>query len=341
MNFSTYAKNFTEACLASGKTDSFIADCLAYAEILASKKLPIIYDQKHLSLLVGYKESYLLSASNSQHSFYSHFLLPKKNGGNRDIFAPYPSLREIQRWILDNILNNIEVSRYAKAYIKNTSIIDNARFHRNQKYVLRLDIKDFFPSIKFKNVYKIFASSGYSKQVSTLLSNLCTLFNSIPQGAPTSPALSNIFFYEIDKRIGGYIIPRKIRYTRYADDLVFSGEFDGGKLISFIGKVIEEYGLKLNAEKTRIMPQHKRQQVTGIVTNSHLNAPRALRRKLTQEAYYIDKFGLHSHVMRQAPFTPNYIAKLLGQAHFVRFVNPKTPKIDWIISVFTKAKREQ
>ena len=332
-NFNEYKQQFFIACQKKGLTEDFYFRCIAYAQRLSNKSLPIIYDYKHLSLLVGYDVYYLFAVSNASSKFYTHFSIDKKNGGKRNISAPYPSLLEIQRWILDNILEKLPISIYAKAYRKGFSILDNARFHRKQKKVLHLDIKDFFPSIKAVSVYNIFRNAGYSKSLARLFSGICTLNGALPQGAPTSPALSNIFFYPIDARIGGYIRRRGIRYSRYADDMTFSGDLNIKEIIHFIEKLLSEYNLQINKNKTSIMRQENRQVVTGIVTNKTLNSPKNITRELIQCAYYINKYGLYEHMKHKNITDYNYIYKLLGKAYHIKFINPKTYKIDWIISV--------
>ncbi len=339
MDWQRYQENFRLEAFQQGKDVVFTDSCLAYASNLYLQNLPIIFDQKHFCKLVGYSEEYVRAASNAQDRFYTKFSLPKKNGGERVIFAPYPSLKEIQRWILDSILNEIPISKYAKAYHTGSNLLENAKFHRNQKIVLNLDIKNFFPSIGYRAVFNIFMKCGYSKQVATILSNLCTLDRSLPQGAPSSPAISNIVCKNIDKRISGYTSKNKIRYTRYADDMTFSGDFDIKKLISIVRKILSENNFILNKDKIRVMKQGCRQSVTGVIVNKRLNTPRQLRREIRSHAYYIDKFGDESHITKVAPFEENYIAKILGKAHFVKFINPDYTEIYKIIEILKRAKK--
>ena len=162
MLWKEYQYRFIKKAYKEGYSQSEIEICLNYAKNLFDKKFPIIYSQHHLSLLVGYSEDYLYKVSNSSKKFYRVYEIPKKNGGTRTIAEPLPSLKEIQYWILENILYKCEVSKYAKAYVRGQSIKKNAKFHINQKVLLSLDIRDFFGSIKFFDIYKIFSSMGYS-----------------------------------------------------------------------------------------------------------------------------------------------------------------------------------
>jgi RNA-directed DNA polymerase len=306
-DWDTYKNNFVKEAFETGYSEGEITELLNYAKILYDNNIPIIYDQTHLSLLVGYRISFLRKVTNSQSKFYRVFKIPKKAGGERTIAEPLPSLKEIQRWILDNILVEAPVSKHAKAYISNRSIKSNASYHVGKKLVLRLDMTNFFGSIKFKRVYGVFSSLGYNTQVAAMLSELCILSNSLPQGAPTSPAISNIIMFQADKRIANLAKKHKINYTRYADDMTFSGEFEPGMIIKFVKTVLKDYKLELNPKKTRAQKKHQRQLVTGIVVNEKMQAPRDMRRKLRQSVYYIEKYGLDSHLEKTSNKRANHI----------------------------------
>jgi RNA-directed DNA polymerase len=322
MKWATYSEEFENIALRNNFTPEEIAFFLEYAKNLYDKKLPIIYDQEHLALLVGYKQEYLLKISNASQKFYRTFTIPKKSGGERKISEPLPSLKEIQHWILQEILDKLPVSRYAKAYVHKRSIRENARFHIGQKVVLTLDIEDFFGSLKYKRVYKIFLELGYSIPVSTMLSNLCCLDGGLPQGAPTSPALSNLLMFVTDKRISGFIKQKGIRYTRYADDMTFSGDFEPGMVVKFVRSVLNDKNLKLNEKKTRVRKPGQKQEVTGAVVNEKIQAPKELRKSLRQAVYYIEKYGLASHLDKTQNFKANHIYHWLGIANFILFLNP-------------------
>ena len=323
MDWLKYYRQFRKEAQKAGHDDQYIKRCLAYAKVLHQKNIPIIYDQEHLSRLVGYTVEYLRRASNAPEVFYRRFKIPKRSGGLREIAEPLPSLKEIQRWILDNILYSGEVSRFAKAFIKQRSIRDNARFHRKQQKVLSLDITDFFSSISSARVYVYFEKLGYCRSVATMLTNLCTLDNCLPQGAPTSPALSNVLSLRLDKRIAGFSIKYKLRYTRYADDITLSGTFKEGQVIRFVTKILNDDGLHLNMDKTKLMRPHIQQEVTGIIVNEKMQAPRKIRRNLRQTIYYIEKYGLGSHMEMASISKVNHVNHLRGIANYILFVNPK------------------
>lgn len=244
MKWETYKKNFIKEAERQNKTSDYIERCLGYAKTLFDKNMPIIYDQNHLCLLLGFSPEYIYRMSNSPKHFYRSFKIEKKNGKLRSIDEPLPDLKKIQKWILREILDNIAVSPYAKAYVSGQSIKENARFHRGQNCVLTVDIKDFFPSITIFRIIKVFENIGYSRPVSVFLANLCCLKKSLPQGAPTSPALSNIVAGNLDIKLSSFARENKLRYTRYADDITFSGEFIPKQTISHIRSILKSEGFE-------------------------------------------------------------------------------------------------
>ena len=127
--------------------------------------------------------------------------MPKKNGGVRIINIPSADLKYIQRWILKYILNNIHVSEHANGFVKSKSILTNAQNHVNSECIVNIDLKDFFPSIEFEQVFKIFKYYGYTKELSYTLAKLCTFQGVLPQGSPASPAITNIICLKLDKRL--------------------------------------------------------------------------------------------------------------------------------------------
>lgn len=316
-----YANRFRRAASNAGHDANYVERCLKYAKSLAEKGLPIAYDQYHLSRLMGVDYFYILRCSNSPGRFYRQFEIAKRNGNPRRISAPLPTLQRIQTWILQEILASITPSPFAHAFSKGCSIRANAKYHLRQPVVLKVDIKDFFPSIRIRAVYHLFRELGYTRPVSAILSGLTTLDGSLPQGAPTSPAISNLICREIDDRIAAFCLARKWRFTRYADDMTFSGELNVSKLLRFVRYVLREYGFKINEAKTRVLRRHQRQCVTGVVVNHRTRAPRSLRRQLRQMAYFIEKHGLTDHMARLRIPYANYHAHLLGKAHHVLFLD--------------------
>lgn len=327
MNFHEYTELFKKKAEEKGLTFEYIDNCLKYAEPLAKKSIPIIYDQKHLSLLLGIDLIYLYGVSNSSKCYYRKFEIKKRNGKKRIIHEPLPLLKEIQTWILKEILDKLIPSIYTKAFKKNSSIKDNAKFHRNQKKVICLDIKDYFESIKYNKVYLFFSDLGYASDVAMMLSKICTYKNRLPQGAPTSPALSNLLTISLDNKLfklaNQYNPP--LRYSRYADDITFSGRVDSTDLIKKVNSIVYTENFRLNFEKTRVLASNKCQIVTGIVVNKKLQVNKKKRKEIRQIMYYIRKRGLESHLnkIKWLNSKESYIRYLLGNINFILFINPK------------------
>ncbi|GAA0479907.1 retron St85 family RNA-directed DNA polymerase [Alkalibacterium sp. m-11] len=324
MDWNTYKERFIYKAKRANKNDEYIKKNLSYAQKLYKKNIPIIYDITHLSLLVGVNLDYIMSVAYSPNSFYRTFQIKKYNGNKRTISEPLPLLKDIQKWILTEILEQIEVSKFAKAYISNVSLKENARFHKNKKIVLKLDIKNFFGSFQKVDVFKLFKELGYSKDVATTLTNLCVLKGSLPQGASTSPYLSNILMKSFDTAVSKYCINRKIMYTRYADDMTFSGEFNISKLIKFIRSELKTRSMELNEKKTRTMYPHQRQEVTGITVNKKMQISKSKKNNIRLEVYYIEKLGINNHIKNiSSTLSPEmYLKSLLGKVEYGLFINP-------------------
>ncbi|WP_338812867.1 retron St85 family RNA-directed DNA polymerase [Bernardetia sp. Wsw4-3y2] len=327
MDYKEYKRRFEEVANKKNYSKEYTNYLLAYTEKLIVKKLPIIFDSTHFSKLVGYKKQYIKRVANNTPFFYRTFKVAKKNNKGvkkfRIVKEPLPSLKEIQIWILNNILEKIETSIYAKAYKKNLSIKDNAEFHTQKEILLTVDIKDFFTSLSSSKVEKLFLDIGYSKLLANLFSKICTLEGSLPQGAPTSPYLSNILLKDFDKRIVEYCKINKLNYTRYSDDLTFSGEsINKNELLHRLSLELSKEGLKINESKTLFMTASQRQIVTGLVVNEKLQVPKKKRREIRQAMFYIQKYGLQEHLLRINCKKSNYLEHLLGLVNFVLFINP-------------------
>jgi len=324
MDFISYKHKFILEAQNLGYSATTIDVCLDYAEKLNKSDLPIIYNLTHLSKLTGVKKNYLIqSAVVSKHSFayYRTFNVKKKRGGFRVINEPLPNLKIIQYWILNNILSRIEISPYAKAYIKGRDLKQNLRFHRNKSKVLNLDIEDFFTNIDFNCVQKIFLDRGYSTTLSKYLAKICCLEEHLPQGAPTSPYLSNIYMLDFDNKVSEYTKSKKINYTRYADDMTFSGDFDEKEIIEFVSTQLNTKGLALNMDKKRLMLNTQRQVVTGVVVNEKIQLSKDQRKSLRQEYYYIKKYGLENHLAKRNIVKNNYVDYLIGKINFGIYLN--------------------
>jgi len=269
---------------------------------------------------------------------YVRYTIPKGNGGRRTILAPKAELKAIQRKILSELLDKTIVSPMAHGFVKARSIVTNAKQHVGREFLLRLDLKDFFPSITFKRARGMFISLGYSFAVASVLGLLCTEYDREPfdrdgtiyyvsigkrhlvQGAPTSPTLSNLSAYHLDHRLNGLAKKRNFTYTRYADDLTFSGNSldDTLRILDIAQRIIPEEGFIVNTKKTHIFRQSSRQMVTGIVVNQQTSTPRQLRRKVRAILHNAKQTGLEAQNKEQHE---NFRAYLLGLIGFISQAN--------------------
>lgn len=205
----------------------------------------------------------LYSVSNNINSHYDEGIIKKKNGKLRFLNVPDDILKNIQKRILTNILEGKKISKYATAYKKGMSLKDNAMVHIDKKVILKLDIKDFFGNITWYKIYdSCFYEGLYPKQMGVLLTNLCSVGGVLPQGTPTSGYISNVVLRRFDEIIGGYCFEKNINYTRYSDDMTFSGDFEAKEIIRVVKELLNKEGFKLNNKKITILTKKNRQQVT-------------------------------------------------------------------------------
>ncbi|CEN85132.1 retron St85 family RNA-directed DNA polymerase [Paraclostridium sordellii] len=329
MNYNKYSIIFKQEANNQGLSEDEIEVYLTYAKVLLDKSLPIIYNQDHLSKLLGIHPIYLYTLTNSSDKFYRKFKINKKNGKKRNIEEPLSILKEAQYWILEHILLKCSCSNYTKAFKANSSIKENAKFHKKQNIVINLDIEDYFGTIKGHKVYEFFRTLGYNNEVSIMLTKICTNKDSLPQGSPTSPYLSNIITENLDNKLAELAKKEEygLRYTRYADDITFStnNKINITNLIIDTKYVLKQEGFKINYKKTKVISSNKRQMVTGIVVNDKLQVSKQQRRKVRQAMYYIEKYDLESHIRNIGwqKGKDKYLRHLLGNINFVLFINPK------------------
>lgn len=215
---------------------------------------------------------------------YREFSIPKSTTGSRDICAPSDELKQVQRRILRRLLTRLGTHPAAVGFQRGESIVTHARRHVGQAVVIRFDLANFFDSTSDARVQRYFRKIGWNRAAARLLTRLCTWIGSLPQGAPTSPRLSNLVNGRLDARLAGLAESFGAVYSRYADDLTFSfAEYrpdDVGTLRGTVRLIVEDEGYLLRPKKTRIRRQHHRQLVTGLVVNRTVNLPRVTRRWL-------------------------------------------------------------
>ena len=287
---------------------------------LIENKLPLISKHTQLASAVNLTVPQLKGLCYQQEVAsnipYTHFTINKRNGTPRQIWSPIPRLKFVQRWILENILNNLMTHGAAHGFVRGKSIVTNATVHCNSALLIKLDVKDFFASVHWRRVKGVFRHAGYPEQIATLLALLCTESprqmvqqngktyyvalsdRALPQGAPTSPALTNIVCLNLDRRLTGLAEKIGLRYSRYADDLTFSLPANStsiknaaqqsdhnhriGQLLGSVHKILQEEGFILNNDKTRVIRMGNQHNVTGMVVNGEgvPRVPRKIKRML-------------------------------------------------------------
>ena len=244
-------------------------------------------------------------------SYYRKFQIDKKAGGKRGISMPRKGLALAQDRLCP-VLNYVySPAPYVKAFVKGTSFVDNARYHEGQRWILNIDLEDFFGCITFPRVRGLFKSSlfGFNERVSTIIARICTFEGALPQGASTSPIIANILAYSLDKSLVDIAKAEQLKFTRYSDDISISSskkiipksvvreyrDFDDHREV-VIGDILREAvrtaGFRVNPNKTRLMLRNNRQEVTGLVVNKRANVWRKDISRLRMKIYSVKKVGL-------------------------------------------------
>ncbi len=318
-----------------GISVEFRKSYMLYVEYLVQRNLPVIFEIEHLSRLLGRTNIYLNSVVYSSSSHYRYFKLKKRTGSYREIAVPYPALLECQYWIYKNILQNVKINNCAHGFARKKSIITNAKIHVGSKELLKIDIKDYFPSITKNRGIAMFHRLGYPADVSFYLGSICCLADCLPQGAPTSPTISNIVSQMLDKRLFALAKKFDFKYTRYADDLAFSGESIPVKFIDYVNVIIKDEGFMVNTDKTKLYKNSGKRILTGVsISTNKLKAPKSYKRDLFQELHYIDKFGLNSHMSKRKIRNPYYLNSLIGKLNYIISIEPDCKKArDYLVKL--------
>jgi RNA-directed DNA polymerase len=268
------------------------------------------------------------------HYFYR--ALAKPDGSLRLIEAPKRRLKSMQRQILSEILDRVPAHPAVHGFVRGRSIQSFVAPHTSKRVVLRMDLRDFFPSFRMARIQTIFRAMGYPESVADVLGGLCTnavrgyhetqslySMRHLPQGAPASPALANICCYRLDCRLTGLAKAAGADYTRYADDLAFSGgeEFERSaeRFATSVAAIVREEGLAVNYRKTRIMRRGVQQHLTGLVVNDRVNVDRREFDRLKATLTNCVRLGLASQNRERHP---DFRAHLMGRVAFVASVNP-------------------
>ncbi|MEP9358766.1 reverse transcriptase family protein [Sphingomonas sp. KR3-1] len=317
--------------LAAGLSSQTIQHVLAQAERVERNGVPAILTLRHLAHITGADYKYLRAIVSRSEDGYTPFTIRKKTGGSRLIASPEPQLLSVQRWIARQVLANRPVHICSMAYARGASPLKCASRHIGARWLFKFDIHDFFESISEDRVYSIFRSCGYQPLIAFELARICTRVHSayasipprwqsrrvhgpteitaysddrlghLPQGAPTSPMLSNLVSEPMDDLLASLARSQGLVYTRYSDDVVFSTSDDITRreirdLLNDITRIFASFGHRLHRKKITIAPPGARKLVLGLlVDGSQVRLSREYRARLEGHVRGIETFGLAEH----------------------------------------------
>ncbi len=302
-----------EALLLDSKqveTDSLLFDTLV------SQEVPPLVTTETLSTILGVSHKLLWAMASVPDRYYRQFHIPKRRGGSRQIATPRVFLKVVQRWILLNILYVRQMPPFVTGFTPGRGLLDNASFHVGKRHLLKIDIQDFFPSIGFLQVERVFREFGFPSRVVSLLTKLCLLNGVLPQGAPTSPQLANLVFLPCDMEISALAEDNRLSYSRYADDLTFSSlEAIPPGFVRDVINLIERHMFRVNPEKLKLAGPGQRLMTTGMVVNVDAHPMRQVRRQL--------RARFHQANLNPSQFTEQ-AHQLVGWAAYVNMYDHST-----------------
>lgn len=251
-----------------------------------------------LSTALDLNPDYVKNVIAKSHFSYKIFYIPKRTGGTRTIYQPSAELKTLQYWLVYNVFSKFPVSASACAYCHGRSILDAARKHLTNNYILHMDIKNFFESITARHLQNLLENAPDTANIHTFdlksadvissIQNICLYKNHLTIGAVSSPILSNIIFYETDLQIEKYCTDNNYIYTRYADDIYISSKhFLSQDVCKCLATILDHSGFKVNTKKTRFMSRKHRQTITGLTltTDRQLSIGKRRMRALKKELY--------------------------------------------------------
>jgi RNA-directed DNA polymerase len=321
-----------------------LGDVRSDVEALTRRGLPVLHEAADLAGAIGVELKALRWLTYHRRGatvvHYHRYEIAKKTGGVRCISAPKPALAFAQGWILQEVLRKLEPEPQAHGFVPGRSIVTNAAPHAGRAVVINLDLKDFFPTITFRRVKGLFHKVGYGEHIATLLALLCTEpprvpaeldgkvyhvalgARVLPQGACTSPDITNALCRRLDRRLAGLARRHGFAYTRYADDLTFSGDAPRavGRLLRSVRAIVHSEGLTEHPSKTHVMRRGGRQEVTGLTVNDRPSVSRSDLRTLRAILHNAARSGLES---QNREGHPDFAAYLRGRVAFACMVDPE------------------
>ncbi len=340
------ARRSTEVAFLGRGVSKFLGDHRSDLAALEAAGLPAIRTPGELAGALGLAVARLrwlaFHAEAATRVHYVSFEVPKKSGGTRTLKAPHRTLAACQRWIFDRIVARLPVGPEAHGFVAGRSILTNASPHAGRAIVVNLDLQDFFPSIGYRRARAVFRRAGYSPSVATVLGLLCTECprrevafegttyhvatgpRGLPQGACTSPGLSNQVARRLDRRLAGLARKLGATYTRYADDLTFSGDeaLDPkvGYLLARVRHLAAAEGFAVNEAKTRVLRRNAAQVVTGLVVNDR---PGVVRDEVRRLRAILHRARLEGLDAQNRAGHPEFRAWLRGKIAFVGMARPE------------------
>lgn len=327
----TWESLFKERAVENNHTEDYMVACFEYAGNLHQRNLPVIFDFVHLAMYFKCSSEVLKGVVANVERHYNEYKIRKKAGGDRPIEAPDYLLKDIQRWIYINILcKDTSINDCVHGFIpksmnkdKVRGVLTNAAPHARHDWLINIDLKNFFHTVKLDKVKDYFSSLGYENEVVKTLTALCTYKSRLPQGAPTSPMLSNIIASTMDVMMLKYCNKRGIVYTRYADDLTFSANSDVEvPPIEDIYKIVYLNGFKVNRMKTKVRYKGCRQEVTGLTVTNGVHVSQRFKKEILRELHFCKKFGVYEHYKHLNTTKGLYKEWLRGKIMFVRQIDP-------------------
>lgn len=344
----------------NGYSEAQLSDLLKLSSLQKEKGISYLHSLNHISHITGAHYLFLRAIVDRTSSPYKQFSIPKKNGGTRNVSAPDEQLKIVQRWICSNILSKAPPHWRCFSFHKKASIIKCAREHSGAKWLVKIDIENFFDSIKETQIYSVFKSMGYNSLVSFELARLSTalpespadetnhefsrasieslpykrqqglLGGRLPQGAPTSPMLSNLVFEKLDNIFQRLAEKKSFVYTRYADDLCFSScktslkRNDCLQIIKIVSRVLRANSYQINQKKLKIIPPGTTKSVLGL--NVDWNSPKLSKQYKKRCQFHvrgIAEFGLAEHAKyRRFESVFGMINHVYGLINYCKDVEP-------------------
>lgn len=274
---------------------------------------------------LGCQVSFIQYVLEQPSTFYTQIRVPRKRRSDpRIVYVVNSNLKNLHKNILTWMAAQVDFPECVQGFVSKRSIVTNASLHLGRKYILNLDIKDFFDSIKVDKITQIFETRlGCSQNVASIFAQLCTFNGCLVQGANTSPILANLVCSDLDEKLiqlgNGY----GCSYSRYADDITFSGDKVPKK--KEISRCIESYGFQINPNKYKCKSRGQQQYVTGLTVFDNVmpRIPKRVKKKLRQTLYYINKYGLKDHLEKIDAQDESIVDWIDGLIAFVYSVEPE------------------